>query len=234
MAMRRRVVEPEILDALSADHPDAVAARRDLRLINALMGNFRWLARGVEAAVRPGERVLELGAGDGGLARALRRRMPGLAGRYAALDRAPRPGGWPADFHWVQADLFSNEGAAALARADVVVANLFLHHFEEVALARIGALLAPARLLLFCEPARRAPHVWQGRLLAAAARFNRVTRHDLPVSVRAGFRGGELVRALGLAADAAGGAGAAPERVERACRVDETLLGAHRLAAVRR
>ena len=62
--MQRRV-EPELLDTLPADDPAAQRSRRELRLINAIMGNHRWLEREVRRSIRPGWRVLELGAGDG-------------------------------------------------------------------------------------------------------------------------------------------------------------------------
>ena len=63
----KRVVEPEILDGLAADDPAAVASRRDLRLINRIMGNTRWLRRAFMLKVRPQDLVVELGAGDGSL-----------------------------------------------------------------------------------------------------------------------------------------------------------------------
>jgi hypothetical protein len=38
-----RQVLPEILDHLPADDPEAIGSRRDLRRINFLMGNKRWI-----------------------------------------------------------------------------------------------------------------------------------------------------------------------------------------------
>jgi hypothetical protein len=188
-----RTVLPEILDTLPPGHPDAVASRRDLRRLNWIMGNHRWLAAQLAARHRGG-RVVELGAGDGSLGRMLFHRQPGLVDRWTGLDLIAPPPEWPAG--WMQTDLFSPEGSAVVAAAETVVANLFLHHFENGALARLGTQLKHSRLLLFCEPARRRRHQWQGRLLAPF--LNRVTRHDLKVSVAAGFLGGELPEALGL------------------------------------
>ena len=62
-----RVVEPEILDELSGDDPRALRSRRDLRLINFLMGNERWILKQVRSA----DSMVELGAGDGSLTRKL-------------------------------------------------------------------------------------------------------------------------------------------------------------------
>jgi hypothetical protein len=40
-----RVVKPEILDDLPMDDPSARASRADLRRINFLMGNERWILK---------------------------------------------------------------------------------------------------------------------------------------------------------------------------------------------
>ena len=73
--MLPRRVQPEILDSLPPDHPDAVHNRRDLRFFNALMGNYRWMAKVLGANLRPRDRILELGAGEGDLGRYLQRRI---------------------------------------------------------------------------------------------------------------------------------------------------------------
>ena len=91
-----RIVQAELLDSLPHDHPAARQNRRDLRLTNWIMGNHRWLIRSVPRHIRPGERLLELGAGDGELARRLQRR-----GRLVdALDLCPAPATWPAAADW--------------------------------------------------------------------------------------------------------------------------------------
>ncbi|MEM7146970.1 MAG: hypothetical protein AAF591_17700, partial [Verrucomicrobiota bacterium] len=85
--MKERVVEAEILDGLPVDDPEAVGSRRDLRRLNAVMGNHRWLC----GRVRGGERVVEIGAGEGDLARRL------WAGGVAVtgLDLVGAPGDLP-------------------------------------------------------------------------------------------------------------------------------------------
>ena len=92
-----RVVEPEALDALAPEDPDAQRSRRDLRLIHRVMGTRGILVRALRAAIaRPGGirplRVLELGAGDGtlmlGVARKLGADCPAV--ELTLLDRQPR------------------------------------------------------------------------------------------------------------------------------------------------
>jgi hypothetical protein len=91
----------------------------------------------------------------------------------------------------VATDVFTWLEASSPA-VDVMLANLFLHHFPDETL---GTLLrrAAARTHLFvaCEP-RRSPFALMAARLLWFMGCNRVTRHDGLVSVRAGFTGHEL------------------------------------------
>jgi hypothetical protein len=188
-------VRPEILDRLPADHPDAARSRRDLRRINFLMGNERWILRQAARfpdAARRG--VVELGAGDGRLVRTLARRFPDAPVR--AYDLSPRPAGLAPHVEWTQGDLFE---CAPPDHGGILIANLFLHHFEGDGLKRLGDWCAAFDVLLFREPDRRASAHLLGRLLHPFV--NHVTRHDMHVSIDAGFGPGELPQALGLDAE---------------------------------
>ena len=209
-----RVVAPEILDGLPADHADAIASRRDLRRINAAMGNLRWMREQITARSRPGDRIVELGAGDGMLAAMVCARRPELAGNYHALDLAPRPAGFPREASWHCMNLWSGEAAELLRSAQTVAVNLMLHHFQDDDLRRLGLLLEGCREIIVCEPCRRERFVYLARLTFPF--INRVTRHDMVVSIRAGFRRGELTGLLGGAEG------------ERKSREQETWLGALR------
>jgi hypothetical protein len=73
-----------------------------------------------------------------------------------------------------------------------VLANLFLHHFGEVDLqALLRGVAERSRSFVALEP-RRSSWALFCSLLVGCIGCNRVTRHDAPVSVRAGFRGKEL------------------------------------------
>ena len=65
--MMNRRVEPELLDDLPANDPRAIRSRRDLRLVNALMGNAGAIARATIEACgeRSPRQLVDLGAGDG-------------------------------------------------------------------------------------------------------------------------------------------------------------------------
>ncbi len=49
----QRTPQPELLDSLPPQHPDALHNRRDLRLTNRVMGNHRWLIRTLPPLLRP-------------------------------------------------------------------------------------------------------------------------------------------------------------------------------------
>jgi hypothetical protein len=75
---------------------------------------------------------------------------------------------------------------------DAIVANLFLHHFDDAELQRMLGLVAMrTRAFIACEP-RRSPTALTGARLLGLVGCNDVTRHDSVVSVRAGFAGTEL------------------------------------------
>lgn len=187
----KRVVQPELLDGLPYDDPAALRSRRDIRMVNRIMGNFRWVrerAREIGAG-----RVLELGAGDGGLLESL----AGDGRELAGVDLAPRPPGLPDEVRWLQRDVRGLAGDEA-GRGAIVVANHFLHHFGDEDLRALGRALSGCAAILACEPLRSRRVFGQGALLWPF--INRVTRHDMVVSIRAGFRRGELPSLLGLEA----------------------------------
>jgi len=192
-----RVVAPEILETLHDEDPHAIQGRADLLKVNWIMGNHRWLLRTLQRERQPGEHLCELGAGDGALSRKILKRAVCAPHELHAVDLAAQPADWPAGAFWHRGDLF----AQPLPECEILIANLFLHHFTSEQLTLLGARLSPkTRLILAAEPARHRFHQISGRLFSRLAGLNHVTRHDMQVSIRAGFRGDELPAALGLQA----------------------------------
>jgi hypothetical protein len=197
-----RRVEPEWLDELPADDPRAMRSRRDLKRINGWMLQTSIMTRLLLAyGSAPPRRIIELGAGDGtfmlAVARRLAKRWPQV--RLTFLDRqnivtretddAFRKLGWQTES--VSADVFAFLASGGES-ADIVTANLFLHHFSDDALRRLFAGVAGlAPLFVACEPLR-SPRALLGSRLLFAIGCNDVSRHDAVVSVRAGFRATEL------------------------------------------
>ena len=197
-----RKVEPELLDHLPACDPRAVRSRRDLRRINAWMGNVRAVAGALSGAGHPLIHVVELGAGDGNFMLRVVQRLPRLEGpaRVTLVDQQSIVGeetlrafaavGWQAES--VVADVFEWLCTSSAKTADTIVANLFLHHLSEPELAALARLAARnAKVFVANEPRRSAFALLASKLLWLIG-CHAVTRHDAVVSVRAGFRGNEL------------------------------------------
>jgi len=213
MMMMPRIVAAETLDGLAENDPAAMRSRRDLQRIHWLMGTRGIMARVLQglAASRPAAaplRLLELGAGDGslmlGVARWHSAHWPAveitLLDRQNLVTRSTLDGyarlGWAASTQVVDVfDWASNQALAGRepsARWDVIVASLFLHHFEGPALATLlAAIESRARRFFACEP-RRARFSLAGSHLVGVIGANAVTREDAVLSVHAGFSDKEL------------------------------------------
>jgi len=195
-----RSLSPELLDHLQADDPRAIVSRQDLKRINFVMRNQAIMVRSLNAY--PAPRVLvDLGSGDGGfllgVARQLAPHWRGvrvlIADQQDLVSGKTRDGfaalGWSCES--LVGDIF--DGLARLnGRVDIVTANLFLHHFDSSALARLLMAVKERSLgFVACEPRRSRTALMAGKMVFALG-CNDVTRHDAVASVRAGFRGKEL------------------------------------------
>jgi hypothetical protein len=197
-----RIVERELLDELPPNDPRAVRARRDLRRVNAWMGNGRILVRALRRVPldKPVETIAELGAGDGRLmlrlAQRLASRWPGvrvlLVDRHDLLDSHTAEEfsrlGWSVEP--VAADVF--QWLPHARETDLMIANLFLHHFEPEALRRILQMVAErVKVFAACDP-RRFPFARTAGWLLWLIGCSAVTQQDGVISVRAGFANNEL------------------------------------------
>jgi Methyltransferase domain len=198
----KRILQPELLDTLSPSEPRAVRSRRDLHRVNAWMASHTIMATALQNNLNrfTPRQITELGAGDGNfllrIAQKNFQNWPGM--NVTLLDLQPNVSagtlasfatlGWPAEavvadvFNWPQS---SDAGGA-------VIANLFLHHFENARLAELLRLISQrAKVFIALEPRRARWPLFCSRLLWAIG-CNDVTRHDAVVSVRAGFNGKEI------------------------------------------
>jgi hypothetical protein len=202
----KRIVQPELLDTLPPGDPRAGRSRRDLRRVNSWMGNHSLMANALKNNVNGGapKKITELGAGDGNFLLSVAKKFK--AGRASSLSA-------PCDMKMTLLDLQKNVSAgtrAAFANlgwevktvvadvfewnpdSEIVIANLFLHHFEDARLAELLRLISRrAKLFIAVEPRRARWPLFCSRLLWAIG-CNQVTRHDAVVSVRAGFSGSEI------------------------------------------
>lgn len=203
----RRVLQPELLDHLPSTDPRAVRSRADLRRINSIMGHAGIFTRlclpslKTRAAVPRPLQLVELGAGDGTLLLKLAHgwSKQGVTAQATLIDRqnliSEETRRSFRALHWTVecrvADVFA--GLEQLqGPVQLLIANLFLHHFPEKPLRQLlHQAAARTELFIACEP-RRALRSWAATRFLPLLGCNSVTRHDAWVSVRAGFRGSEL------------------------------------------
>jgi hypothetical protein len=148
-------------------------------------------------------RLVDLGAGDGSFLLQVARQLspPWYHVRAVLLDRQNvfLPGisrqftelGW--QLQTIQADIFDwLANSPTLPAREVMLANLFLHHFTTPQLAALlKAVAKRARVFIAVEPRRSAWSFAFSRLVRVIG-CNHVTRHDAPASVQAGFTGTDL------------------------------------------
>ena len=197
-----RHVAPEILDHLSADDPRARRSRRDLERINAWLSHPAILTR-LLGSIRPSAAsvcLTELGGGDG---RSMLRVAERLHGHWPVVDLqivdrqsvvSPQTLAEFTRLGWgvrvIQMDVF--DWVKWTEARDIIVANLFLHHFEDDQLAELlRETSLRTKAWVACEP-RRIRFPLLAGLLVGLIGCNAVTRHDAAVSVGAGFVGQEL------------------------------------------
>jgi hypothetical protein len=198
----KRIIEPELLDELPPGDPRAVRSRRDLRRVNAWMRNHAIMVRALQAGLNglAPKQITELGAGDGHfllrVAKKMAPRHPNVSVTLLDRQRIVLPAtiasflslGWHAEA--IVADVF--DWPQVSAATEIVIANLFLHHFDDARLADLFRMIAGrARLFIAIEPQRARWPRFCSRLLWMIG-CSPVTRHDAAVSIRAGFLNTEL------------------------------------------
>jgi len=200
-----RSIEPEWLDALPSENPGAIGSRRDLQRLNAWMGNARIVARAltlVGNGHKPAQ-LVEVGAGDGTFLLEVVRRLPSSWGHSRAtlverqnifsvcIAQEFAKLGW--ELETIQADVFDwCDNSAGQVQGEIIIANLFLHHFAPPQLAYLLCSLSRrAQVVVSVEPRRSLWSLVFSRMVGIIG-CNPVTQHDAPASVRAGFKGREL------------------------------------------
>ncbi|WP_265446445.1 class I SAM-dependent methyltransferase [Flexivirga meconopsidis] len=128
-------------------------------------------------------RVLDIGAGEGSLARPLAPRVDEIVAveLYDAMVSAGRtlPGGDAANLHWVvePVETFTDTGTFGLA-----VAGASLHWFDLLTLhRRLADLLAPGAVLAVCDRWARSPQISAG-LAEIVPRYSRAPEYDASYS----------------------------------------------------
>jgi hypothetical protein len=183
-----RKLTPELLDHLPPDDPGAIRSRRDLRRINTFMGNDSWILRNIPADT---PHITEIGSGDGNLLSKIHKRLPTIP--LTACDLAPRPDDLPNAVEWIRGNLLENPPTS---KGGTLIANLILHHFTDEQLHQLAPWFSSFDNIIANEPLRSSFPRLLGKL--ACPFVHPITRHDMQVSIEAGFVANELPVILNL------------------------------------
>ncbi len=196
LSFRHRVIEPEILDELPFEQArDSLA---DLTRLNRYWGGHSSLRKLLDRASTPSESfsMLDVGAASGDMAEAVCRMRPHA--RVTVLDKVPH--------HLTDATVSRVAADAFLLpfperSFDFVFSSLFLHHFtpEQLVNMLAGFRVVARRAVLAVDLERALLPYYFVPATRPVLGWDRVTAHDAPISVAAGFRPAEL-RDLALAA----------------------------------
>jgi len=204
---------PELMDRPDCDEVRLLRTVRQFRWINAVVARYRTiLSRYVLDDMKPGReyRLVDVGAGGCEIAvwllRAASRR--GLKLTVTAIDADPRI------VRFAQARYDGLPGLEVremnafdleqLGGTDYLFANHLLHHLPDqqvVELLRLAGRMT-RRVAVFSDLERSRLSYWGFSLAALALLHRSFARYDGRLSVRKGFRGGELQQFLAQAGQA--------------------------------
>jgi ubiquinone/menaquinone biosynthesis C-methylase UbiE len=208
----RRCARPELIDGEDYSCEEFIDSLADLRRVNRYLGGQRALFSRlfliIEGLTQSRVRLLDVGTGSADLPIAVvetaRRRgievefvvldLNEIATRQAQVQCADYP-----EISAIRADALHPPFLAG--SFDIVLASLFLHHFETAQAARLVASLARvARVAVIINDLRRHPIAYySAKLLTRLFSNNRLTRHDGALSVLRGFTEGDVAEISRLA-----------------------------------
>ena len=190
LVFAERLIKPELLD--HAPPEEAQPNLAELVRINRDFGGHSTIRKTLAAVVSKGDKftLLDIGAASGDTARLLhglypRASITSLDYSPVNLEAAPPPK--------LIADAFALPVPAG--SFDYVLCSLFLHHFSDeqvVGLLRSFYDVA-RRALLVCDLERNILSYYFLPVTKWFFGWQRITLHDGPISVRAGFRSHELL-----------------------------------------
>jgi SAM-dependent methyltransferase len=196
--LRARSTEGELLDAGVAE-TEALRSLQDLRFVNRWLGNAGSVLSAVRPHLPPEGHLLDVGSASGDLPSFLLARLPGPL-FVTGLDIKPLHFRFaPRSLRRVVADVRALPFPDL--SFDVVTASLFLHHFDAAELPGVLAgLFRLARRALVINDLERSlvPYLF-GRVFFPLLFRSRVSVEDGLVSIRRGFRPGELRDAFAAA-----------------------------------
>lgn len=202
----QRVSIPEKMDDPALPEEALTMALSDIRKVNRYLGGHTTSLKGLRSFLDPDANtplhIIDMGCGDGEFLRVLARhcRKLGVPVTLIGWDMNPKSLAMArrasATFPEIRYECQDVLGACALPENSLITCNLFLHHFSS---PQVSELLckwkdAGASAVIINDLHRNALAYYLFRLFGAIFMKSPVARYDGAVSIRRGFRKGELLR----------------------------------------
>ncbi len=212
LIFKTRSRQKEILDDFELQGNDLTQNLRELQWVNSNLGGYSVVKEGIERIVDKGNllspiRVVDVGCGGGDTLRELAKwsanrpfnlELTGVDANVNAIDFAKmRSIDFP-KIQYKQLNIFSNEFKAM--GADIVMLNLFVHHFEEDQIVEFLAACREKNSVVFINDLQRSAVAYLlFRLTSKLINFSKISRHDGLLSIRKAFTRKELTELLAKA-----------------------------------
>lgn len=198
---RKRSYQKEILDDFDLKGNDLSRNLGELALVNRYLGGYKSLIRGVKIILnhtgeeKKGLRITDVGCGGGDCLRALadwahheNRQIEfwGIDANKKALEYAVENSKDYPSLKFKCMDIFSSQFSDI--QSDIVVFNLFLHHFKENEIIGFLKILKQNKCNILINDLHRnkvAYHLF--RIVSRIFSFSYISRHDGKLSVRKSF-----------------------------------------------
>ena len=197
---KNRSTEKEILDDFELQGNDLTQNLRELQLVNSNLGGYSLVKEGIELIVDKGNlqspiKVADVGCGGGDTLRELAKwsvnkpfslELTGIDANTNAIAFAEsRSKNYP-EIKYRQLNIFSDE--FKVLDADVVLFNLFVHHFEEEQIIDFLKVCRTKNAVVLINDLQRSALAYSlFKIGSRLFRFSRISRHDGLLSIRKAF-----------------------------------------------
>ncbi len=205
LIFKTRSRKKEILDDFELQGNDLTQNLRELQWVNSNLGGYSVVKEGVEQIVISRKyigpvKITDVGCGGGDTLRELAKwsvskpfnlELTGVDANVNAIDFAKERSKDFPEIQYKQLNIFSNEFKAM--GADIVMFNLFVHHFEEDQIVEfLSACREKKSVVLINDLQRSAAAYLLFRLTSKLINFSKISRHDGLLSIRKAFTRKEL------------------------------------------
>ena len=200
LTLKHRSQQKEILDDFNLKGHDLSRNLRELQKVNTLLGGYNIVKEGVikicqKCHIKQPMHIVDVGCGGGdtlrmlarwGKAQKLNLRLSGIDANENAIAFARQASKAFPQIDFRHLNIFSPEFRTM--EYDIVMFNLFIHHFEEEKIIAFLKVCKEKKATILINDLHRSVIAYYlFRLASKMFNFSRISRHDGLLSIRKGF-----------------------------------------------